>query len=231
MNEHDEMRLSINQIRYPAGIVGCPGEYCAIQGQSFFAGGRGHTGKNLPYGGAMYLGHYFDKIDGFTQSVNRGREENLTWRKIREAVLNHLPEDRVWFTNYFMGVSLGSSNNGPLERTPGFSTYEEDCWNFLNLQVALQRPSVIVALGKEVVCALGVPNRLNIPSWVISKNVPFGSLRLTPHPVTFRHDGREVQTRIIAAYHPSYGRAKAQIAAIEEDSMFVASKLLRSSHN
>jgi hypothetical protein len=187
------------------------------------------VGKVLPYGGVMYLGHYFDKVDGFTQSVKRGHEENLTWRKIREAVLTHLPEDRIWFTNYFMGVTLGSSNNGPLDRTtPGFSDYEQDCWSFFRLQVALQKPRVIVALGKEVVRALGVAARLDIPSWVIGKNEPFGPLRLVSRHFTCRHDGLEVATRIVAAYHPSYGRSKDKLSQIEQDSKYVALQLQNS---
>src|ERR1035438_378020 len=109
MNKHDQLKAALSQIRYPDGIVACPGEYCGIRGQSFFPGGRGHVGRDLPVGGVMYLGHNFDKISGFIDSVNRGFEENLTWRSIRTAVLPNLAEESIWFTNYFMGVLKRSS--------------------------------------------------------------------------------------------------------------------------
>ena len=237
MTEHDQLKAALEIIRYPAGIVSCsealrrgkifacPDGYCAIKGQSFFPGGRGHVGETLPFGGVMYLGNYFDKIDGYVQSVRRGHEENLTWRKIRAGVFSILSEDRIWFTNYFMGVSESDTNVGELERTSGFSDYEEDCWNFFRLQVSLQRPAVIVALGKNVVRPLGASNRLNIQDWAINEKDSYGPLRMILHDVAFQLNGRETKTKSVAAYHPSYGRDNAKLLEITKDAEFVAAKL------
>ncbi len=157
--------------------------------------------------------------------MNRGYEENLTWRSIRAAVFPDLPEERISFTNYFMGVLKRPSNSGPLDQTAGFANYESDCWNFFNLQVALQRPRLIVALGKEVVRALSPPNRLGIPSWALGESEPFGPLRSIVHKVVLRHNEHVTETGIVAAYHPSYGRGAAKLAAVAADSEFVASHI------
>jgi hypothetical protein len=225
MSAHDQLENALRKIRFPHGIVACPGKYCAITGESFFPGGRGHTGSDLPSGGVMYLGHNFDKVDGFKASVQRGHEENLTWRKIRAGILPHVPASQIWFTNYFMGVQTGTSNIGRLERTTFFDAFEEDCWNLFKLQVSLQKPRAIVALGKEVVRALAAPNRLNIPSWTIKENTPYGSLRLTPHKIRLKLEGEHHDTILIAAYHPSFGRDDKKLALITEDAKFVASLL------
>ncbi len=171
----------------------------------------------------MYLGHYFDKIGGYLRSVQRGYESNLTWRKIHSAVFNTLPEEQIWFTNYFMGVSESNTNIGELDRTVGFSDYEEDCWNFLCLQVSLQSPTVIVALGKNVVRPLGAWNRLNFPDWLIDEKDAYGPLRMTVRDVSFHFCEREAETKIVAAYHPSYGRDDAKLLGIKRDAEFVAS--------
>lgn len=117
MTNHEELELALKSIGYPKGMVPCPGKYCAIKGQSFFPGGRGHLGDDLPVGGIVYLGHNFDKVSGFIDSVKRGREENLTWRKIREGVFPTLSECHIWFANFFMGLIDGPTNIGALKRT------------------------------------------------------------------------------------------------------------------
>jgi hypothetical protein len=240
MAEHEKLKAALKTIRYPRGIVGCsealrrggilgnPDGYCAITGQSFFPGGRGYTGQTSPPGGVMYLGHYFDKIDGYIQSVRRGYEENLTWRKICAGVLNCLSEERIWFTNYFMGVSESDTNIGELERTEGFSDYEEDCWKFFCLQVRLQRPKVIVALGRNVVRPLGASNRLNFPDWLIKDKDSYGSLRMQSRDISITRNGIETTAKIVAAYHPSYGRDDAKLSKIKKDTEFVASLLIAS---
>jgi len=172
----------------------------------------------------MYLGNYFDKIERYVRSVRRGHEENLTWRNIRGRVFSSLAEDRIWFTNYFMGVSESGSNIGRLKRTAGFSDYEEDCWNFFVLQVKLQRPEVIMALGKNVVRPLGAPNRLNFPDWLIDERGTYGPLRMIARNVVLRFDGNDTKTKIVAVYHPSFGRGNAKLLEIKKDAEFVASR-------
>jgi hypothetical protein len=170
----------------------------------------------------MYLGHNFDKLSGFEDSVNRGIEENLTWRKIREGVLPVLPESDIWFTNYFMGLQDGPTNVGKLERTEGFERYEEDCWEFFRLQVALQRPRRVAVLGSEVALVLGAANRLNVPAWTSNTGRPYGRLRLSKHPKRIEYQGTIHQTELIAIYHPAYGRSAKQLSQVIEDSTFLS---------
>jgi hypothetical protein len=177
----------------------------------------------------MYLGHNFDKVSGFLDSVSRGHEENLTWRKIREGVLPTLSESQIWFTNFFMGLIDGPTNIGALKRTEDFSNYESDCWDFFNLQVHLQRPSVIVALGKEVVRVLGPKDRINVPQWLLEDKDPYGPLRLKAQSATTNYKGAISHTTIVPGYHPSYGRSAGQLAAVIEDAIFVASTYRRNS--
>ncbi len=221
---HERLKSELGQIRYPASIIACPGPYCAIQGQSFFPGGKGNPGGNIPVGGVMYLGHNFDKVGGFNRSVERGHEENLTWRVIRTAVLPVLAERHIWFTNYFMGVVEGPSNMGPLDQSAdGFADYEADCWEFFKVQLALQRPRIVVALGKEVVRLLGKSNRLDIPSWMLGPSQAFGPLRRIEHRVQLPLVDGIHETLFVAAYHPSFGRSAAQLLEVKADSEFVAS--------
>jgi len=229
MTPHDELKLALASIRYPKGIVACTGNYCAIAGQSFFPGGRGHVRDELPIGGIMYLGHNFDKVSGFEDSVARGHEENLTWRKIRAAVLPILPESDIWFTNFFMGLIDGPTNMGALKRTAGFPDYESDCWDYLNLQVRLQRPRIIAVLGKEVVKVLGPKYRVDIPAWLLRDKDSYGPLRMKVHEVGTIHKGTVTHVKMIPAYHPSYGRCDKQLSSVLEDAAFISSIYRRNS--
>ena len=222
MGTIEELSPLLQTIRYPKGIVACPENYGAIPGQSFFPGGNGHVTASMPLSGTMYLGHNFDKLEGFLRSRTRGWEENLTWRRIRDSVLPYLAESGVWFTNYFMGALQRESNTGPLEHNLDFFPFEEDCWDFFKVQLLKQRPRVVVALGKEVVQALSPMNRLNIPEWNLGSRA-FNPLRLSTRSRCIHHDESPVRFKVVAAYHPSYGRSTQQIAEIVRDSKFVAS--------
>jgi hypothetical protein len=221
-----QLEESIHSIRYPDGVIAVPGPYCPVPGQGFYPGGRGYRNASFPLGKVMYLGHNFDKLRGLRESVARGYEENLTWRRIRDSIFPYLPEEHIWFTNYFMGVLVRDTNIGEITRTSTFAHFEEDCWNFFKLQVSLQKPRVIVALGKEVVRVLYPHNRLNIPSWQLGPSDTYGHLRLEAHDASIKSiEGDEHRFKLVAAYHPSFGRSAPQIATLIEDSKFIASLL------
>jgi uracil-DNA glycosylase len=124
-----------------------------------------------------------------------------------------------------MGVLTRASNIGPLNKTEGFEDYESDCWEFLKLQIALQKPRVIVVLGKAVVQTLSPTNRLGISAWNLGKNQAFGPVRNIAHQLHLGSAREISDTLVVAAYHPSYGRSAKQIAGVKEDSRFVASIL------
>jgi hypothetical protein len=220
-----QLEKSLRSIRYADGVSGVPGAYCPIHGQSFYPGGRGYSSSSFPTSGVMYLGHNFDKLKGLQESTTRGREENLTWRRIRDSVLTHLSEEQIWFTNYFMGVLERKTNIGEVVRSASFPAFEEDCWEFFKSQVAIQKPRVIVALGREVVRVLHPGNRLDMPFWELKKSDAYGPLRLKAHDVEIKLAQGNHRTKLVAAYHPSFGRSAAQIATLAEDSLFIASLL------
>lgn len=224
MNQsHGRLEEALKKIRYCSGIVPCSGKYCAIAGQSFYPGGSGHLDSGPPLDGVMYLGHNFDKVQGFEQSVARGSEENLTWRSIRRSVLPVLDEQNIWFTNYFMGLLERDTNVGPIQRTAGFEEFEQDCWEFFKLQLAVQRPKIVAVLGKETVRALCAPSRLAIDEWRISKDSSLKPLRLKRHIVSFDEPSLIGEFSFVAAYHPSYGRSQEQSNSIQQDAEYLRS--------
>ena len=136
-----------------------------ILGQGFYPGCRGFSSQRSPIGGVMLLGRDFGTRSSFIiraspayQCVTSGA---LTWRhtldvylSLSKPSLNDLP---VWCTNYLMGVRIdGSAMKNVRERisTADWPKYETSCWNFLQKQVVLQQPRVIVVFGE--------PNQLDL---------------------------------------------------------------------
>ena len=251
LTEHEQLREALAHISYPAGIISCGGAlrregipipfdgYCAIGGRSFFPGGKGHVSDRLPTRGIMYLGQDFGKYSDFVSAVRRGREDDTsaTWRGINEGVVNHLDEGVIWFTNYYMGIRDGGSSVGSLKDfvkekystdswdsvgEKCWNSYEEFCWEFFKLQVSLQRPKVVVALGRQVIDSLGAHLPQMLPEWRIRKSSTFGHLRGIAHQVEFETQGKPPRIKVIAAYHPMYFSGDPRkLAKIEDDAQFV----------
>jgi hypothetical protein len=103
---------------FPAQVLRVPAE--KIAGTAFFPGGSGLYRKDrdpatirFSVGGVMILGHNFDSEFGFQESVRRGKEKLTrgTWgpllRLLKEA---HVPVDRCFFTNAYMGLCEGDDS-------------------------------------------------------------------------------------------------------------------------
>ncbi|HUD22995.1 MAG TPA: hypothetical protein VMQ60_09150, partial [Acidobacteriaceae bacterium] len=75
---------------------------------------------------------------------------------------------------------------------------------------------------KEVVRVLCPSNRLNMPYWQLKKSDAYGPLRLKAHDVEINLIEGKHKTKLIAAYHPSFGRSAAQIDMLVEDSKLIA---------
>jgi hypothetical protein len=75
---------------------------------------------------------------------------------------------------------------------------------------------------------LGKSNRLNFPDWLIKAKDSYGALRMQSRDLSIRFDGIETTAKIVAAYHPSYGRDDAKLSEIKKDAEFVASLLIAS---
>ena len=145
-----------------------------IPGTAFFPGGSGLWGTDaakslprMPVGGIMVLGQDFDSERGFCTSLAR-QSENLkgpTWRQLL-SVLRHAGIDAgdCFFTNFFMGLRAGTCAIG---RFPGArdAAFVRRCQRFLQRQIDVQRPRLILTLGAHV---LGPTAELSpqLVSWV-----------------------------------------------------------------
>jgi hypothetical protein len=142
---------------YPDGVVPVTQR---IEGTAFFPGGAGLWGMEpdtplppMPIGQVMVLGHDFDTEVGYQQSLAQ-RGENLkspTWRNLL-WLLNQVQVSPAtcFFTNAYMGLRAGNSNvtgRFPGARSPGFV---QQCQAFLAYQIAVQRPRLILTLGRYV---------------------------------------------------------------------------------
>lgn len=155
MKTIEQIHACLQQItNYPAGVSPVVGR---IAGTAFFPGGDGlwkEEGVNddLTIGGIMVVGHNFDNVSGFQQSLARGSEpvSCATWRNItmllREA---NIVLTRCFFTNVYVGLMETASNVG---KFPGAKSaaFRQQCVEFLQQQIALQQPSLILTLGAYV---------------------------------------------------------------------------------
>ena len=158
---------------YPLGVTAVPEQ---IQGTSFFPGGTGlwcgEAGKlpAFPNGGVMVLGHDFHSVAGYERS-RENEAENLrtpTWRHLLPLLSRaSIPLERCFFTNVYMGLREGQATTGPF---PGSASPEfvERCQKFFLLQLAAQRPALILALGTHVPPFLA-PLSLKLSRWASSK--------------------------------------------------------------
>ena len=84
-------------------------------------------------------------------------ETAITWTRTRDIHLQALKKFPVWCTNYLLGIRRDGSAVGNLRdgiEPRSWGKYEGQCWAFLQRQVLLQRPKLIVVLGK--------PNRIDL---------------------------------------------------------------------
>lgn len=151
--EHLFKRLAA--FHYPQGVVGIPER---IPGTAFFPGGsglwRGRPGEPLPpmpIEKVMVLGNYFDSEDGYRRSLQRGDElYTPTWKNLVTLLESvGIRREDCFFTNIYMGLSIGDSNTGP---SPGAKNpeFRRRCESLLAEQIAAQKPRLILTLGRFV---------------------------------------------------------------------------------
>ncbi len=126
-----------------------------INGTAFFPGGhgvwrgvtpRGSLPQAFPEQSVMFVGHNFDKVEGYERSLKRGTEaiNGTTWRKLREYIaFADLQPEECFFTNALMGLQPERSR-GPLKATDRFRA---ECRHFLDEQIGIVQPCAIVSLG------------------------------------------------------------------------------------
>jgi len=128
-------------------------------GFSFFPGGSGlwdaKTGEPLPgfpRGEVMILGHNFYSVEGFRKQLFEGKTDDQyqTARNLSRILDDHgIPKEKCFFTNFFMGLSVGGENEGEF---PGAEDLDfvERCRDLLRFQLELQQPRLVVVLGRHV---------------------------------------------------------------------------------
>lgn len=141
---------------YPPGVRAVPSP---LPGLGFFPGGYGLWGAQpgrplppLPIGGVMVLGHDFHSESGYRASALLGGERLSmpTWRNLIRLLHTALiPLESCFFTNVYMGLRVGASATGPF---PGATDrgFVEHCKAFLVEQLRMQRPALVLSLGKYV---------------------------------------------------------------------------------
>lgn len=128
-----------------------------LPGTAFFPGGSGLWRPRresrlppMPEGGVMVLGQdYYTRI-GYLGFLDAGDEVNTpTWRTIRGLFSRvGLSEDRCFFTNAWMGLRSDGKATGPYAGVRDRS-FTERCASFLNRQIAVQKPQLILVLGNQ----------------------------------------------------------------------------------
>jgi hypothetical protein len=125
-----------------------------ILGSGFYPGARGFTGMQVPEGGILLLGRDFGTKTYYAQLCgNPARDETaITWRHTRDIYLACFTGLPVWCTNYLLGVRKNRSSKGNIKSkvaSSDWNSFEAYCWKFLQAQVLLQRPRLIVVLGGD----------------------------------------------------------------------------------
>lgn len=146
----DYLFRRLRDLDYPDGVVPVPE---MIAGTAFFPGGSGlwrpTAGGRLPQwplGKIMVLGHNFNKEKNYRQAMRVGHELNTpTWRALLPLLDDAgIRREHCFFTNVYMGLKVAASNLGAFT---GEETFKRRCESFLDEQIAVLQPRLILALG------------------------------------------------------------------------------------
>ena len=197
---------------YPDGLVPVPQR---IPGTAFFPGGYGLWRKTrgglppMPCGKVMVLGNNFDSECGYRKSLQKGDELHTpTWQNLLQLFgsVGIRPED-CFFTNAYMGLLASCpSNTG---ESPGArnSTFRKCCESFFAEQIAVQKPRLILALGRFVPEFIAPLSR-DLAEWTEWRK--WSGLDVSG-PVKRVHfdfdDTGEQMTTVVALVHPSMRRS------------------------
>lgn len=192
---------------YPPGVVPVR---AFIEGTAFFPGGSGLYMESrdpedlkFPTCGVMVLGHNFDSEVGFEASLARGKERLTigTWGSLLKLLGDaKIPLAECFFTNAFMGLCAGADNL----KYPGRSrAFLSACLAFLQQQIAMQQPRLIVSLGRFVPPMLAMLSP-DLSHWR-GHETPLEVLDANPIKGASLQVGSEsVPTVVVPIAHPSY---------------------------
>jgi uracil-DNA glycosylase len=143
------LRATLKDSVYPAGVM--EDRSGRIKGAGFFPGSTGMVEgtKALEQRRVMVLGQDQDNQKGHDKSEENGDElYSKTWENMK-ALFGQagIDEEDCFFTNFIMGVRMGSKRNtGP---SPALAQYAfiHACSLFFMEQLKAQQPTVILCLG------------------------------------------------------------------------------------
>jgi hypothetical protein len=194
---------------YPEGVQGITER---LPGVAFFPGGMGLWKVDGPFPDekVMILGHNFDSEAKHGEDLKRGdcdpRTRSRTWGALVPFLerVRLAPED-CFFTNFFMGVIKGNESEG---RFPGASDpkFVTRCGEFLAFQLKVQRPRVVLTLGRFVPPHLAaLAKLLKSKGWGSLKR--FADLDKNKCPLVHKVQFEAVDSvicSVVALLHPSH---------------------------
>jgi hypothetical protein len=149
-------------------------------------------------------------------------ENSKTWERTCEIYLPPAPaislgDLPVWCTNYLMGVRKDRPSTGNMKKRISHEEwvkYEDSCWCFLQRQVLLQKPRLIVIFGRNK--QFRADNQVDLLT-----DRRLGRKRDQTFCHTFRSEGVPQTTSVTFADHPfslisdiSKGKARLDVSRI-----------------
>ena len=139
---------------------------CRLSGfPSFFPGGPGFCGSEVPVGGVMFIGNNFGTIEQYEALPSTvcefepditNRTRNQTWWCLWNLVLREcgIPIERCFFTNAYLGAIVTDPERaakGKKTKNVGALNAERDyrnaCVDALAEQVRIAEPRLVILLG------------------------------------------------------------------------------------
>ena len=156
MYPSDELRARLSEVEpYPTDVCAVPEE---LPFTAFFPGGAGvilnEDGSKPPFpaGKVMIVGHNFYHRVGFEKMRLRQTRDagTPTWRNLLSTLkrADIAPND-CFFTNAYQGLMETDSSMGAF---PGAkdAAFVERCRDFFRVQLAVQKPRLVLSLGVHV---------------------------------------------------------------------------------
>ena len=187
-----------------------------LSGTAFFPGGAGlwlgYSGSwytpsdrpDMPKGKVMILGHNFDSEEGYKETrCLEGQHElySPTWCNLLDLLRRvGIQQKDCFFTNAYMGLMKGKKNTGEFPKNPQFV---ECCESFfLEKQIVVQKPRLILALGKHSIKFIAGLS-LDLAEWKKCKTFPaLDDSDLGPVVTKVRFNDSKPLT-VVALVHPA----------------------------
>ena len=236
---------------YPAGICSFPEQ---VKGTTFFPGGQGlwfeasqEEMPNFPRNGVMVLGQDYDTRASYKNTLALSKNGNIhpaekspTWTNLlkflKDAGIS--PQD-CFFTNLFMGLRESGKSTG---KFPGAKDkkFVQRCLDFLEEQIEIQRPALILTLGNIVPYTIALRSETLAPWRKCRTFAEYDKQGPVVHDVRFQNI-LNYPCAVVILTHPSmrsvnvwrrqYGEIKgnmAEIAMVKEAMTYIGLKATKS---